>query len=62
MKKNLRPRKQGEKGQIIELAAPLKVSNVMLICPKCGKAVRVGYKKDGQSKKRICRKCQEFID
>lgn len=62
MKKNLRPRKQGEKGQIIELSAPVRVANVMLLCPKCAKAARVGYKKDGVVKKRVCRKCNEFID
>ena len=62
MKKHLRTKKAGEKGQIIELSAPLRVDNVMLICPKCGKATRVGYKKDGEDKKRVCHQCKEFID
>lgn len=62
MKKHLRANKAGEKGQIIELAAPLRMENVRLICPKCAKPTRVGYKFDGDKKKRVCRKCKEFID
>jgi large subunit ribosomal protein L24 len=62
MKKHLRTRKQGEKGQVIELSAPLQAANVMLVCPKCGKVCRVGYKKDGADKKRVCSQCKEFID
>jgi len=61
MKKHIRPRKKGEPGQIIELSAPLNASNVMVICEKCGKPSRVGYKLDGDIKKRFCKKCKEFI-
>jgi large subunit ribosomal protein L24 len=62
MKRHLRTRKQGEKGQILELASPMSVSKVMLICPKCSKPTRVGYKMDGDKKKRVCKKCNQFID
>jgi len=62
MKKHLRPNKKGEKGQVVELSAPVHLSNVLLICPKCDKPGRVGFKLDGDKKKRICKKCQEFID
>ncbi len=61
MKKHLRSRKAGEKGQIIELSAPLSAANVMVVCPSCSKTVRVGYKMDGDVKKRFCRKCGTFI-
>lgn len=61
MKKHLRPKQQGEKGQMIELSAPLSVSNAMLICDKCSTPTRVGYKMDGDTKKRFCKKCNEFI-
>jgi len=57
-KKFQKPRREGEKGQIIEMAVPLPVSSVKLICPKCGKAVRVGYKGKGV---RLCKKCGEEI-
>ena len=43
-KKHQKARKAGEKGQIIELPAPIHISNVKIICSKCGKATRVGYK------------------
>lgn len=62
IKKNLKPRRQGEKGQIIELAGPLTAGKISLLCPKCGRSVRVGYKLEAGTKKRICRKCKEFID
>lgn len=62
MKKHLRTRKAGEKGQVIELSAPVRVDNVLLICPKCNHTTRVGFKLDGKDKKRVCRKCKEFID
>jgi len=58
-KKHVRPKKQGETGQIIEFPAPISVSNVKLICPKCSKATRVGVKKEGKAKKRICKKCSK---
>lgn len=62
-KKSQKPRKQGQQGQIVSLPRPINVSNVKLICPKCGKAVRVGYKiiaqDNAKDKKtaRICKKC-----
>ena len=62
LKKHLRPRKQGEKGQTIELPAPLHISKVMLIDPKSGKPTRVGFKKEGEEKKRIAKISGEFID
>ena len=62
MKKNLKSKKQGEKGQVIELAGPLHVSKVALICPKCSLETRVGYKIEGKDKKRVCRKCKEVIE
>lgn len=62
LKKHMRSGKQGEKGQIIELPAPFHVSNVKVICPKCGLAVRVASKEEAKLKKRVCKKCQQFID
>lgn len=50
-------------GQRIKFEAPMHVSNVMLICPHCGKPARVGYKKLAKAKKqRICKKCKETVD
>jgi large subunit ribosomal protein L24 len=61
VKKHARPRKEGEKGQRIEIPGKLNISNIMLVCPKCGKATRVGYKKSDAGKLRICKKCQSEI-
>ena len=60
-KKHIRPRRSGEKGQIIETPAPLHISNVKIICSKCGKATRIGYKIVGKNKFRICKKCRKEI-
>jgi large subunit ribosomal protein L24 len=43
-RKHIKPKKQGEKGQVVEISAPINVSNVKVICPKCGKPTRVGGK------------------
>ena len=65
--KHLRPRRQGEKGQRIEFPGLVDASNVELVCPKCGRATRVGSKTikvEGQKDKkyRVCKKCGETID
>ena len=62
IKKNVKPRKSGEKGQTIELAGPFYASKATLICPKCGGGTRVGYKLEAKQKKRQCKKCKELID
>jgi large subunit ribosomal protein L24 len=60
-KKHQRPRREGEKGQIVQIPAPIDISNLKLICPKCGKATRVGYKIVEEKKYRICKKCGQEI-
>ncbi len=55
-KKNQRARKGGQKGQIVEFAAPIHVSNVMIKDPKTGKPTRVGMKMDGNKKVRVSKK------
>jgi len=60
-KKHQKPKKTGEKGQIIHIPGPINVSSVKLICPKCGKATRVGYKIVNKKKFRVCKKCKEVI-
>jgi large subunit ribosomal protein L24 len=48
---------------ILEREAPMHISNVMLVCPKCNKSVRVGFRflEDGR-KVRFCKRCQEVVD
>lgn len=56
-----RPKKQGEKGQRLELPAPLNVSKVMLICPHCGKPTRVGRELTGSGNLRKCKQCGKVL-
>jgi large subunit ribosomal protein L24 len=46
----------------VKFEAPLHLSNVMLVCPKCGKTTRVGLNRQGDSVVRVCKKCQAVID
>src|SRR3990167_2735472 len=46
---------------IFEITRPLPVSNVALICPKCGKQTKVNFIKEGNEKVRVCKKCKGKI-
>ncbi|OGZ67679.1 MAG: 50S ribosomal protein L24 [Candidatus Staskawiczbacteria bacterium RIFCSPHIGHO2_02_FULL_34_9] len=59
--KHLKPKKQGEKGQVVKSPASLDVSNVKILCPKCQKPARIGYKITNGKKVRICKKCKSEI-
>ena len=64
VKRHTKPNPQRNvKGGIMEREAPVHVSNIMLICPECGKAARLGSRRleDGR-KVRICRACQGVVD
>lgn len=61
LKKHMRPRKKGEKGQIIELPAPLHISKLAFIDPKLDKPTRVGYKIEGGEKRRLSKKSGELV-
>jgi len=56
-KKHVKPKKSGEKGQIVETPVPIDISDTKLICSKCGKPTRVGYKIEGKKKYKACKKC-----
>lgn len=66
-KKHVRPKKQGDKGQIIEFPRTVDISNVKLICPKCKKPTRINYKiitsktNKKNIKSRVCKKCKTEI-
>lgn len=63
IKKHARARGQAKQAGIIDLEAPIQVSNVMLLCGKCDHPTRVGFTflEDGR-KVRTCRSCNEVID
>lgn len=54
-------KRKGEKGQRLELPAGLSTSKLMLICPNCGKATRIGREINEQGNFRKCKKCGKLI-
>ncbi len=69
MYKHIKSRKGGEKGQRVQFNGPIRVSNIMIVCPKCNKESRLGVKvlaSPSDPKKtqraRFCKKCNEVID
>ena len=55
--KHVKPKRQGEQGGIVKAEGAIYACKVMPVCPKCGKAVRVGHvEKDGKMV-RVCKKC-----
>ena len=62
-KKHVRPKRQGEKGQLIEVARPIPLSRLLPFCASCGRGVRVGVRIDERDKSKVkyCRKCQRSL-
>lgn len=46
----------------IQLEAPIDISNVMIVCPKCGEPSRVGIERDDDGAHRVCKNCESTID
>ena len=60
VKKAMKKKSQQDQGGIAEVEAPLNISNVAIVCKKCG-ATKIGYKMDGDKKIRVCRKCGDVL-
>ena len=60
-KRHRKARQEGEVSDITTITKPLTVAKVQLICPKCKKITRVGYKMEKDKKVRVCRKCNAVI-
>ena len=56
-KKHVKARKQGEESGILSIECAVLASKVNVVCPKCGKATRIGYSEEKGEKVRICKKC-----
>lgn len=56
-KKHVRPKKQGEKGELVEVSRPIPISNVMIVCSTCKKQTRTSHRVEGKGKTRVCKKC-----
>ncbi|MEW6083360.1 MAG: 50S ribosomal protein L24 [Chloroflexota bacterium] len=46
----------------IQFEGPLDISNVMLVCPTCKEATRVGVQRNEDGAHRVCKNCQALID
>jgi len=63
VKRHMRPRGTARQAGIIEREAPIHVSNVMLLCTKCNRPTRIGFRSLEDGKKvRICRRCEGVIE
>ena len=62
MKKATRPTQRNTTGGILEIEAPIHVSNVMLVCPSCSQPTRVTRRRDAGGLTRVCKKCGNDID
>lgn len=62
VKKIIRPRREGEKGQTVEISRKIDVSNVKLVCSHCHEATRINYTEKAGRKVRVCQKCHQVID
>ena len=56
-KKHVKARKQGDESGIIPVECAIPASKVNVVCPKCGKVAKVGYRVDKDKKVRVCKKC-----
>jgi large subunit ribosomal protein L24 len=62
VKRHQRKRSATDKGGVIEKEAPIHISNVMLVCPKCSKPTRTGLGRLADGKKvRVCKSCNEML-
>lgn len=63
IKRHMKPSRKYTQGGIIEKEAPIHISNIMMICPKCNKPTRIGSTALQSGKKvRVCKKCREVMD
>ena len=60
-KRHLKKRDEKNPGGIVEFNRPVPIGNIALICPKCSKQTRIGYKISAKEKLRVCKKCQATI-
>jgi large subunit ribosomal protein L24 len=56
-KKRSKPKRAGEKGEVVSVPRSMNASNVMLICKNCKQTTRIGFRVDGKEKVRYCKKC-----
>lgn len=61
VKKHIKPKKSGQKGQIVKTPNFFQASKAKVVCSKCGKATRIGFEMTEKEKNRVCKKCGQKI-
>jgi large subunit ribosomal protein L24 len=62
VKRHLKRTQQNPEGGIVEKPGSIALSSVGVVCPKCDAPRRMGFRMDGDKKKRFCKKCDTTID
>ena len=63
LKRHMKSDGKSRQAGIVEKEGPIHISNVLIVCDKCGKGIRIKHKKLEDGKRvRVCRKCEEVID
>ncbi len=61
-RKAVRPNpRKGHRGGFLDKEMPVSASKVMLVCRKCDRPVRVGFRRDGDKCVRFCKKCGQEV-
>lgn len=60
-KRHIKAKMPGQKSEIVTITKPMSMSNVVLICPKCKKPTRIGFKVLKSGKVRVCKKCNKEL-
>jgi large subunit ribosomal protein L24 len=61
VKKHVRPKRQGEKGEQVSVPRPVPLGAVALYCGHCNRPTRIGMKVDGEQRTRVCRRCENTL-
>lgn len=62
VKKHVKARQGGQKGQRVTIAAPVPVANVQLICAQCKKGTRISITRENGIRQRVCKQCKSVIE
>jgi len=61
-KKHVKPSRKNPQGGIIDINLKVDSSNVMMLCPSCGKPSKIAYKTTNNNKLRVCKKCSQSLE
>lgn len=62
VKKHVKARQGGQKGQRVTIASPIPVANIQLICTQCKKGTRIGITRENGIRQRVCKQCNAVIE